>query len=168
MSSATAIRVAAIGAALVVAHGCATQREAVTGVSNISRATQVAGGIITLGEPLSPVIATVAPGENVVVLPSRAAASAERVIVRLSAANVVSSVTVQYTLGASFDSMVAGYTRSLGAPHRSRLMRQGELPADVAVWLDARTELRLTQDPNRNAWTVQSELSDRTGGNVAP
>ena len=52
-------------------------------------------------------------------------------------------------------------TASLGDPLRSQLKRRGKEPASIALGRDARTEFRLIRDPNRNAWTLRSELNNR-------
>jgi len=121
-------------------------------------------GTITLGQPLPLAIAPTHTGDTVIALPRGSFTGAERVYVHLTQAGNVRSVVFDHAHSANFYSMIDEHAVTLGAPRRSRPQRQGEEPADLAVWRDARTELRLVRDPNRSAWTVRSELGDLTAG----
>ena len=130
----------------------------------IFRTVQVMNGTITLGQPLPIAIAPTHVGDTVIVLPRGSFTGAERIYVYLTPSGNVRSVVFDYAHPANFYSMIDEKAVTLGAPQRSQPQRQGEEPTELAVWRDARTELRLVRDPNRSAWTVRSELRDLTAG----
>lgn len=161
----------------LLAGGCAAPPMPVTAAPTVSepraarpifRWTQVDGGVITLGEPLAPAIARVGPADTVVSLPRGSFGGAERIAVHLAAGGVVRGLTFDYILGADYAAMVAEYERTLGPARRSVETRPGEVAADVAVWRDERTELRLVRDPNRSAWTVRAYLWDLSAPGAGP
>ena len=133
----------------------------------IFRYVTVNAGRIVLGAPLPAAVArsgeetSLDGGKRVVALAPGSFAGASGMSVHLAPDRTVAAVTFVYGPDASFPAMVADYTSSLGPPARSRLVRPGEEPADVALWEDARTTLRLVRDPNRSAWTIRAELRDR-------
>lgn len=134
------------------------------GPPSIPRSVRVNTGTIALGDPLAPAVATRRDGDTISVLGAGAIAGAERVYVHLTSAGIVKAVIIDYSHAANFYSILDEHAVTLGAPERSTPTRRGEEPAEVAVWRDAQTELRLVRDPNRSAWTVRSELVDRTTG----
>jgi|1185.fasta_scaffold126230_2 hypothetical protein len=130
----------------------------------IFRYVQVGPGRVVLGErvPVAVLKALGArAGDTIVLLPRPASDGAERITLYLSAAGVLRGAIFDYAHGADFDAIVRDYAARLGRPSRTEERRAGEEPADVATWVDARTALVLRRDPNRNAWTVRSELWDR-------
>ena len=133
----------------------------------IFRSVTENAGRIVLGAPLPAAVArsgeetSLDGGKRVVALAPGSFAGASGMSVHLAPDRTVAAVTFVYGPDASFPAMVADYTSSLGPPARSRLVRPREEPADVALWEDAHTTLRLVRDPNRSAWTIRAELRDR-------
>jgi hypothetical protein len=120
-------------------------------------------GPLTLGEPLNPAVAGAGVGETMVVLGPGIAGGADRAQVHLTPNGTVRSIILDYPHTTNYQSMIDERAAALGPPQRSKPARQGEEPTDLAVWRDARTELRILRDPNRSAWTVRAELIDRAG-----
>jgi hypothetical protein len=155
--------------ALFAIAACAPSVDDVTPAANaptpeIFRTVQVTNGTITLGQPLPIAIAPTHTGDTVIALPRGSFGGAERIYVYLTPTGNVRSMVFDYAQSVNFYSMIDENAVTLGAPQRSQPQRQGEEPADLAIWRDARTELRLVRDPNRSAWTVRSELHDLTAG----
>ena len=162
----TRARLAAL-AGLVAA--CTSQPEPVAGTQvgsaapvprAIVREVHVGTGIVALGAPLAPEVAAASPGDTVIALARGSVAGAERVLVHRARDGSVRALTIDYLLGTDFDTLVAGYERTLGPAARSTTVRGAESPADVATWNDGRTELRIVRDPNRSAWTIRVTLRD--------
>jgi hypothetical protein len=153
---------------LLVALAC--RREEPTGALPVQlpRTISVEGGSVALGEPIPPGLVLSSPAGGVAALRPAPAGQVERVTASVDAGGRVESVTSDFVHAVSYDSVRREYETTLGAPTVSRVVRQGEVPADVALWQDERTELRLVRDPNRNAWSVRAVLTDRGAGRVAP
>ena len=137
---------------------------ATTAAEPIFRYVQLAPGRVLLGEPLPIAVLNALgahAGDTIVPRPRGTFDGAERITLFLSAERVLRGALFDYPHGTDFEAMVRDHATTLGAPSRTTERRRGEEPADVATWADPRTTLILRRDPNRNAWTVRSELWDR-------
>lgn len=100
--------------------------------------------------------------DTVLVLPRRTFDGAEQITLHTTADGRLARALFDYPTEADFDALLADY-QSLGAGTRSIVSRPGESePAIVVTWQDPRTGFRLPRDPNRSAWTIRSELWDRS------
>ncbi|HEX6060026.1 MAG TPA: hypothetical protein VFZ11_13530 [Gemmatimonadaceae bacterium] len=172
------LRMRCVGAAMLAVlasrvAACASQPDplgrardgaAGTAARAILREVQVGTGVVVLGAPLRPEVAAASPGDTVIVLARGSVAGAARALVHRARDGSVSAVTIDYLLDTGFDTLVAGYERTLGPATRSTTVRGAESPADVATWSDGRTELRIVRDPNRSAWTIRVTLRDLADG----
>ena len=145
----------ALCVALVIA--CARQQAGASGErQDIFRYVQLNRATINLGEPLPVALDPPPAGDTVLSLTPDQFGVAQGIRIHLTPTGLVRAVWFDYGPRTDFQAMIAEYAGSLGAPRREPF-RRGER----VVWEDASTRFELVHDPERNAATVFSILTDK-------